>query len=419
LNNCLAGESRTRPAVPSAVYPNFAETKKYTGLLKPKNFDIFHDTLTANHMGDQAHDFLIASGKLQALYYKEEIESALRTPGFGGFQLLDLHDFPGQGTALVGVLDPFWESKGYVSADEYHRFCGATVPLARLPKRIWTQAETFTASLEASHFGPAPLSDVRASWRIEGTAGRVIAQGIFPPANLPLDNAIPLGQISVNLADFPAPALYKLIATLETDTPENDWDFWVYPAALELAAPVNVLRTGALDAAAKAHLDAGGTVLLIPAAGTLKSEVVMGFSSIFWNTAWTGNQPPHTLGILVNPAHPLFAHFPTEAYTNYQWWEPLHLGTALVLDGLPADLRPLIQPIDTWFENHRLGVLIEAQVGKGKLVLCSLDLHCDLEDRPAARQLLHSLLAYLDGPDFKPSTSLTVTQVEELLARHS
>ena len=119
------------------VYPNFEEISKYTGVLQAKNFEIFRDFLTANHMGHQARDFLMASGKLQTLCYKEEIESALRTPGFGGFQLLDLHDFPGQGTALVGVLDPFWDSKPYVNPGEFRRFCNSTVPLVRLPKRVF------------------------------------------------------------------------------------------------------------------------------------------------------------------------------------------------------------------------------------------------------------------------------------------
>ena len=130
---------------------------KYTGYLKPRNFEIFRESLTANHMGDQARAFLMASGKLQTLCYKEEIESALRTPGFAGFHLLDLHDFPGQGTALVGVLDPFWDSKPYVSPAEYHRFCGPVVPLARMAKRIWSTAEQFAADVEITNFGAGPL----------------------------------------------------------------------------------------------------------------------------------------------------------------------------------------------------------------------------------------------------------------------
>ena len=141
------------------VYPNFDEVRKYTGPLKPKNFDIFRDSLTEHGMLDQWRDFLRASGKLQVLCYKEEIEAAMRTPGIGGFELLDLHDFPGQGTALVGVLDPFWESKGYVTPAQYRRFCNTTVPLARVLKRVWTTDETLSAEVEVAHFGPAPLQN--------------------------------------------------------------------------------------------------------------------------------------------------------------------------------------------------------------------------------------------------------------------
>ncbi len=401
------------------VYPNFAETAKYTGLLKARNFEIFRDTLNANHMGDQAQDFLMASGKLQALCYKEEIESALRTPGFAGFHLLDLHDFPGQGTALVGVLDPFWESKGYISASEYSRFCNSTVPLARMTKRIWTTGETFSADLEAAHFGPSPLRGVRAEWRLENASGMLVADGSLAPTDLPIDNAIPLGSIRLNLVGLAAPARYRLVVGLSGTTFANDWDIWVYPEQIDLTPPESVQVCATLDDIARATLDAGGTVLLMPAVGSLKSPVVMGFSSIFWNTAWTGNQPPHTLGILVDPNHPLFEHFPSEYHSNWQWWEPLQLGTALVLDDLPANLRPIIQPIDTWFENRRLGVLLEVHVGAGKLLLTSLDLTSNQEDRPAARQLLASLYAYLASPHFNPQVELSLSQVEALLSRHS
>lgn len=86
------------------VYPNFDEMSQYVGPLKPQNFGVFRDSLAEHGMLQQAKDFFMASGKLQVLCYKEEIGVALRTPGIGGGQLLDLHDFPGQGTALVGVL---------------------------------------------------------------------------------------------------------------------------------------------------------------------------------------------------------------------------------------------------------------------------------------------------------------------------
>jgi 3-phosphoglycerate kinase len=105
------------------------------------------------------------SGKLQALCYKADIEAALRTPGFGGFQLLDLHDFPGQGTALVGVLDAFWEEKGYISPEEYRRFCNETVPLTRFSKRIFKSGEKFNIDIEVSHFGEKELQNITPKWK--------------------------------------------------------------------------------------------------------------------------------------------------------------------------------------------------------------------------------------------------------------
>ncbi len=104
------------------VFPDFKEIKEYTGVYKAKNFELFKEELTKHHMGDQAEDFLMASGKLQALCYKFEIEAELRTHKLAGVQLLSLNDYSGQGTALVGVLNAFWEEKGYITAPEFKQF---------------------------------------------------------------------------------------------------------------------------------------------------------------------------------------------------------------------------------------------------------------------------------------------------------
>jgi hypothetical protein len=141
--------------------------------------------------------------------------------------------------------------------------------------------------------------------------------------------------------------------------------------------------------------------------------VALGFSSVFWNTAWTRNQPPHTLGILCDPAHPVFAAFPTEYHSNWQWWDLIHGAAAMVVDRLPRDLFPLVQPIDTWFENRRLSLLFEARVSGGKLMVASMDLTTDLDARPAARQLRHSILRYMGSPAFDPAR---VVAPEEIVA---
>ena len=404
------------------VYPNFKEIPKYKGYLKPKNFDIFRDSLTASHLGDLAHRFLIASGHLQALCYKEEIESALRTPGMGGFELLDLHDFPGQGTALVGVLDPFWDSKGYITARDYNRFCNATVPLARLSKRVFTTYEKLTATIEIAHFGPQPLENAATSWKLVGDDGRVAASGRLPARTIPIDNGVKLGEVSVDLTGVAAPARYKLVAKVESsggDVFENDWDFWVYPADLTDGAPADVMVTHELDGPAASALNAGGKVLLLIPPSRVRNAspnpVKLGFSSIFWNTAWTRRQAPTTLGIVCDPKHPLFADFPTDDHSNWQWWYLITRSSPMILDDLPPELRPTVLVIDDWVTNYRLGLVFEAKVEAGKLVVCSIDL--DHATEPVTRQFRHSLLRYIATDSFNPKMAATIEQVRGLFSK--
>jgi hypothetical protein len=409
------------------VYPNFDEIPKYSGYLKPKNFEIFRDSLIAHHMGELAHKFLLASGKLQTLCYKEEIESALRTPGMGGFELLDLHDFPGQGTALVGVLDPFWDDKGYVTAKEFIRFCAHTVPLARLKKRVFTTSDNLEADIEVAHFGAAPLTHAVANWKLSGAGGKAFAGGVLPARDVPLDSGIPLGKISIQLESIPSPAKLKLVVGLGMPSApsgtkavfENDWDIWVYPSKVQTQPPSGVLVVNDLNEAAVANLNRGGKVLLLLPAKRVKGDeqgpVSLGFSSIFWNTAWTGRQPPHTLGILCDPKNPALAQFPTDFHSNWQWWYLVSRGGAMVLDHLPPELHPTIQVIDDWVTNRKLALMFEAKVASGKLVVCSVDLESDLERNPVARQLRHSLFEYMAGSKFNPAVLLTEAQIRGLM----
>ncbi|HEY5808577.1 MAG TPA: hypothetical protein VIT67_11445, partial [Povalibacter sp.] len=335
--------ARSRPVISHetgqwTVYPNFSEMPKYTGYLKPRNFEIFRASLASNGLEARERDFLIASGKLQALLYKEDIESALRTPQFGGFQLLSLQDFPGQGTALVGVLDAFWEEKGYISPKEFRRFAGSIVPLARLDKRVFVTKEQFVADIEVANFGAAPLRGTATSWRLVSAAGKRVAEGNFPARDIALGAAQALGTIDLSLAPLPAPASYRLEVELLAAKPAgdgatlvNDWDIWVYPPSdgSPAHAPANIIETKELTSEIARKLEEGANVFLtLPPARIApdpkRGPIALGFSTIFWNTAWTNGQAPHTLGIFCDPKHPALQSFPTESHSNWQWWYPVH-----------------------------------------------------------------------------------------------
>jgi hypothetical protein len=244
--------------------------------------------------------------------------------------------------------------------------------------------------------------------------GAVVASGALKPAVIPTGSVTRLGTIAVNLAGLPPAQKYTLIVGLEGTTVENDWDIWLFANVLDTTAPDDILIVGVLDESALARLSAGGKVLLAPPPDSIKTESIIGFSSVFWNTAWTHNQTPHTLGILCNPEHPIFAHFPTEYHSNWQWWELIHGAAAMVLRPLPPNLRPLVQPIDTWFEARRLGLLFEAKLKGGKLMACSMDLTSNLDNRPVARQMRYSLLAYMQSEQFNPAIEVEAEQIREL-----
>lgn len=404
------------------VFPNFAEISKYKGVYQAKNFELFRDDLARQGMSDEAQSFLMASGKLQVLCYKAEIEKSLRTKEAGGFQLLELNDYPGQGTALVGVLDAFWDEKGYVDAKSFSRFCNAVVPLARLPKFVFTSNETINAAIEIYQYGSSDLPQATVAWAVRDQQKKIVAQGSFAPLDLPHGQNTAVGNISLPLAAFKKAAQLNLEVTINNTAYANDWNVWVYPSALpEQPAGKDVYYCTSLDSQAIAVLNNGGKVFLNAAGKIVKGkEIIQNFTPVFWNTSWFKMRPPHTLGILCNPSHPVFNFFPTSYHSDLQWWDVLNNAQVMHLEDFPANFRPLVQPIDTWFMNRRLGLLWEARAGKGKIIVSSADLGPDVDStRPAARQLYYSIQQYMRSSQFNPNTSIDIPVIRALFTTPS
>lgn len=394
------------------VFPNFDEIKKYTGVMRAKNFEMFREILNDNHMGDQWRDFMLASGKLQTLCYKAEIEASLRTPNAAGFQLLGLNDFSGQGSAIVGLVDSFWDEKGYVTADEFRRFCAETVPLARIAKFVYTNAETFDADILVSNHGPKTLDNQEVLWQIKDEKGRVLGKGRFVK-HIGYGNGLPVGVARLPLAEVKQPSRLNLEVSVGKYV--NDWDFWVYPVIENLPEPANVYVCDYPDAKMFDVLNRGGNVLLLSGEKVLSGkEVVQYFKPAFWNTSWFKMRPPHTTGILVQNRHPALAEFPTDYYSDLQWFDISHRQRVMDLENFPPSFRPIVQPIDTWFLSRRLAMLFEANVGNGKLMVCSIDLKNGLDSRLSARQLKQSLFSYMQSDKFVPAQKLEPAHIVAL-----
>jgi len=395
------------------THPDYTEIGKYTGPLKPRNLESFRSRLESHGMLDQAGDLQRASGKFAWKIYKEEIEAISRTP-LAGYQLLQLQDFPGQGEALVGLLDAFWDSKGILTPDEMRRFCGETVPLLRMEKFVWRAGETFTARAEVIHHGEAAIENAVAEWKIRRNDGHVMASGCFSPVRVPAGYVTTLGRMEVPLESTSEAAHLKVTIAINGTRAVNEWDFWVYPRNLP-ADPPGVLVARKFDRQTREALAAGKSVLLLPR-GTEENKHCSKtkFLPVYWSFAMFQKQPG-CLGTLCDPDHPALAAFPTDFHCDWQWRELMEKGRAFILNEAPGRFRPLVQVIDDFHRANKLGAVFETRAGQGRLVVCSLDLDTDLETRLVARQLRHSLLSYMGSDRFQPAAELEPAFLEKLL----
>ncbi|MEI7732568.1 MAG: discoidin domain-containing protein [Verrucomicrobiota bacterium] len=393
-------------------FPDFNEMKKYTGVMAVKNFEMIRDDLEKKHLLDLAPKYVDASGRFATLLYKEEIEVLLRTPGYAGFSLLDLHDYPTQGTALIGPLDPFWESKGFITPEAYRRFCGATVPLLRMPKRTYASDEPFTATTDLAHYGSADLERAQPVWKITDAQGREIAAGQLPELKVPTGKLTALGAINASFAKVTAAGKLKVTISLSGTEIYNDWEIWVYPANVMAQPPANVVVCEKWDKA-QAALGEGKKVVYFATSANTKTSMRGKYLPVFWSPVWFPSQKPNTMGLLCDPQHPLLAQFPTEFHSNWQWYELMQRSRLFILDETPADYRPLVQVIDNFARNHKLGAVFEGRVGSGQLLVCGFDLPAMAKD-PAARQLLASLYQYVGSPAFAPKQELGLDLLEKL-----
>ena len=386
------------------AFPDLTETVQYTGAYKAANFEIFADLLNDNGMGSQARKFLMASGRLQTLAYKFDIERNLRTHNYAGFQMLSLNDYSGQGTALVGVLNVHWREKGYCTANDWREFCSPTVPLALWPRFVYTTADTLRIGTDLYDTTESPATTL--SYTL--TDGRqTLKEGRCHVGDT--ITYIPTG--------FSQPT--RLTLRLNAGGGSNHYECWVYPEVPALD-PGDILITDTLDERALATLRSGGKVLIC-AGGKIRygNDVRHSFLPVFWNTSWFKMRPPHTTGAYIQKEHPVFAHFPTDDWQNLNWWELTNRTQVMNLAEFPADYQPIVQPIDTWHISRKLGMMAEANVEGGRLLITTLDLQGNLGHRPVARQLRYSVLRYMQSEEFRPTIALPSSIITHLFEREA
>ena len=312
-----------------------------------------------------------------------------------------------QGSALIGPLNVHWKEKGYVDATEWIEFCSPVVSLARFPKFVYSNKDTLNVPVELYNAMYAEITNTRNNYYITDETQNVISGGILSVGDLPIGKNINIGKVSIPLDKITKPSKLTL-SVLVAGKLRNHWDFWVYPEVKDTLTYDDIYQTDTLDSKALDVLKNGGKVL-IAAAGKVRlgRDIVQHYLPVFWNTSWFQMRPPHTTGAYIDKSHPLFKYdFPTDDWSNLNWWELLNKAQVMNLMELPLDYQPPIQPIDTWHISRKLGMLIEANVLKGKLLMTTMDISSDLDNRLVARQMRQAILRYMQSDDFKPAITL-------------
>ena len=396
------------------IYPNYKEIAKYTGAMYPCNMEVFRDRLERAGMIDLADDFVRASGLWSLKLYKQDIEMDLRTPNMAGFQLLDLQDYPGQGSAYVGILDAFLDSKGLCTPEEWRGWCSPVVPLLIVDSLCFTNDTPLQAKIQIANYGEESLKGKTVEWTLGKKRG-----------TLTIDTdeygLIDVGEIMIPLHQYKKATQLKMTLSIEGMEGSNSYDLWVYPSSHKLdALKKKVVVTRVLTDSIASLLEKGARVLLMPEA----SEQTVGglFQTDYWNyrmfkTIAENNRrepSPGTLGILTNPEHPLFRHFPTQMHTNWQWFPVIKAGNPFKLDNTAVGYRPIVQVIDNVERNHKLGLVFEFAVGKGKLLVVMSDLE-KAALHPEGRQFYISALEYMSSKHFAPDVEITVEDFHRLM----
>ena len=460
------------------TYPDFREIKKYTGVLYPYNFEIFRRRLAAAGMLSQADDFHKASGLWSVKLYKADIEMDLRTKNMAGFQLLDIQDYPGQGSAFVGILDAFMESKGITTANEWHQWCSSVVPLLVTDRFCYDENEMMNAKVQIANYGGESLKGKKLVWKLDYALDENFGDDAAPNAGANIDRfnqpsplaqgeipittdeegLIDIGEIHHKMKvmadgfndgngtclDVKIPSR-KVILTLDIDygrydarRHRNTYDLWIYTTEknLDIYKKGVVITSDLTDEVAK-KLEKGAKVLWMPTtsknfvasadtisqAGNATPYTVGGlFQTDYWNyrmfkTICENNKKtvsPGTLGILTNPKHPIFCDFPTEMHTNWQWFPVIKDSHPLVLDNFAKDDKPIVQVIDNIERNHKLGLVMEWKVGAGKLLVCMSDLE-KASEYPEGRAFYESVLSYMRSPEFAPQSEITIADLRKTL----
>lgn len=391
------------------VLPDFDELAEFRGITEPANLRLIQKRAEEKGLTAVWKQYVEATGVLSRIAYREEIEAAMRTEELSGISLLGLQDFPGQGTALVGMLNSHLQPKPYRFAEPagFHRFFRAQLPLVYLPRYTYENSDILIAEIRIANYGRNDIKDCL-SYELKGNG--IALTGSLSQVSAPAGTLAKAGILKLPLDAIRQPSRLDLTVSINSLT--NTYPVWVYPP-VQPSCPESVYETRQFDQSAAGILAAGGTVYLTPASTkeALPNSIQAQFTTDFWSVG-TFPMQEGGMGQFIDAGHPLFADFPTETHTNWQWW-PMATQRAVIL---PEPIKAIVTEMDSYAYMRPMAQIFECRCGNGKLLFSSLDLK-SLQHFPEARALLNSIYRYLDSERCNPEQIIEPEVIQSLVER--
>ncbi|GMU17503.1 glycoside hydrolase family 2 TIM barrel-domain containing protein [Waltera acetigignens] len=408
------------------VLPDFEELESFHGISDPVNLKLIKKRVEERGLLPTWEKYVEATGELSRLAYREEIEAAMRTRELSGISLLGLQDFPGQGTALVGMMNSHLEPKPYDFArpERFREFFQECRILVKLPHYTYEAGERLIAEVIAANFGKGNIEGVFC-WTLAEKKS-VSENGNCEPAEIKSKNTViatgedteiticrPGSYTEVGRLDIPLDFAEKNTAlTLKVRIGDciSAYPIWVYRKTTPVC-PENVYETRAFDVKTREILQNGGRVYLSPDADkeSLPYSIKTQFTTDFWSVGTFADQEGG-MGQLIDTEHPIFKEFPTDFHTDWQWW----IMTTKRAVILPHPMKTIITEMDSYAFLRPMAQMIEFRCLKGKVLLSTMELHKS-QQYPEVRALQASIYTYLSGENFEPAEEITEEELSMLV----
>ena len=398
------------------VLPDFGELESFQGISDPVNLKLIRKRVEERGLLPVWKKYVEATGELSRLAYREEIEAAMRTRELSGISLLGLQDFPGQGTALVGMMNSHMEPKPYPFArpERFREFFRESRIFVKMPRYTYEEGEHLTAEVEVANFGKESITG-ELGWTlgyrdcaVNSGRGELRCDRADRQKNCPPGTYTSLGRLDIPLEVKGVSA--ALILTVSIDGCTSTYPVWVYQKTSP-ECPKNVYETRVFDEQTRAVLQNGGRVYLSPDADreSLPNSIKTQFTTDFWSVGTFAEQEGG-MGQLIDTEHPIFRNFPTDFHTDWQWW--IVAGKRAVI--LPRSMKSVITEMDSYAFLRPMAQLIEFNCLNGKVLLSTMELHKSLQ-YPEARALQAAIYEYLSGEEFRPAEELTVEELRTMV----